>query len=68
MFFGWNTVGANVEGVSENPNMVPEHAKERETNTFKRNRDAKGDSESPANCSSFQNCESLYTCPRTPLL
>jgi hypothetical protein len=59
---------AHVGGVSENLDMIPEHVKERETNTFKHNKDARGDSESPADCSSFQSCESPYTCPHAPLL
>jgi hypothetical protein len=55
-------------GVSQNPDKIPEHVKEREINTFKCSGDARGDKESPANCSSFQSCESPYTCPHAPLL
>jgi hypothetical protein len=55
-------------GVSENPDKIPEHVKEKETNTFKRSNGVIGDRESPADCSSFQSCESIYTCPHASLV
>jgi hypothetical protein len=53
-----STDEVDVLGVSENPDKIPEHVKEREINTFKRCDDARGGRESPTDCSSFQSCES----------
>jgi hypothetical protein len=35
-------------------------------NTFKYSDDARGDKESPKDCSHLKSCESFYTCPRAP--
>jgi hypothetical protein len=40
--------------------------REKYVSTFKFTDDARGDKESPKDCSSLKSCESLYTCPRTP--
>jgi hypothetical protein len=56
-------------GVSENPDRIPEHKrKENRLVQFKYTDDAKGDKESPKDCSSLKSCESPYMCPRAPLL
>jgi hypothetical protein len=53
--------------VSENPDRIPEHErKENEHVQFKYTDEAKGDKESPKDCSSLKSCESFYTCPRAP--
>jgi hypothetical protein len=46
--------------------MRSPNTKERNANTFKYTDDARGDKESPKDCSSLKSCESLYTCPRAP--
>jgi hypothetical protein len=56
-----------VLGVSENPEGIPEQER-RTVNTFKYNDDARGDKESPKDCSSLKSCESFYTCPRAPFI
>jgi hypothetical protein len=54
-------------GVSENPDRIPEHERREGGHVqFKFTDDAKGDKESPKDCSSFKGCESFYTCPRAP--
>jgi hypothetical protein len=40
--------------------------REWDVNTFKYTDDARGDKESPKDCSCLKSCESFYTCPRTP--
>jgi hypothetical protein len=37
----------SVGGVSENPDEIPEHKRERTVGTFKHSNDARGDKESP---------------------
>jgi hypothetical protein len=54
-------------GVSENPDRIPEHErKENRHVQFKYTHEAKGDKESPKNCSSLNSCESFYTYPHAP--
>jgi hypothetical protein len=51
-------------GVSENPDRIPEHERKENMHVrFKYTDDAKGDKESPKNCSSLKSCESFYTYP-----
>jgi hypothetical protein len=69
LFFGWNTVGANVAGVSENPDKITEQKRRKSTNVLvKITNDARGDKESPKNRSCIKSCEPLYTCPRAPFI
>jgi hypothetical protein len=42
------------------------NTRESAVDTFKYINDARGDKESPKDCSSLKSCESLYTCPRAP--
>jgi hypothetical protein len=66
LFFGWNTVGANV-GVSENPDKIPEYRRREWTNVqVNVTNDVRGDKESPKDCSYLKSCECFYTCPRAP--
>jgi hypothetical protein len=54
-------------GLSENPDRIPEHErKENRHIQFKYTDDAKGDKESPKDCSSLKSYECFYTCPRAP--
>jgi hypothetical protein len=46
----------------------PTQERESTVNSFKHSDDARGDWESPAECLSFQSCESIYTCPRAPFI
>jgi hypothetical protein len=55
-------------GVSEKPDGIPEHERDRTVNTFKDSGNTKGDQESPTSGTNFQSFESIYRCPRTPLL
>jgi hypothetical protein len=36
--------------------------------TFKYTDDARGDKESPKDCSNLKGCESFYTCPHAPFI
>jgi hypothetical protein len=65
LFFGWTTVGANVGGYPKIWMKSP-NTRERNTNTVKYADDARGDKESPKDCSSLKSCVSFYTCPRAP--
>jgi hypothetical protein len=51
----WVFVYTRYWGVSENPDWIPEHVREKTVNSFKHSDDARGDLESPTECSSFQN-------------
>jgi hypothetical protein len=54
-------------GVSENPDKFPEHRKiECENVQVRSTDDARGDKESPKDCSHLKSWESFYTCPRAP--
>jgi hypothetical protein len=55
-------------GVSENLDDTPRTRERRESRHVQFNYadDAKGDKESPKDCSSLKSCESFYTCPRAP--
>jgi hypothetical protein len=46
--------------------MRSPNTRERKVNTFEYKDDAKGDKESPKDCSRLKSCESLYTCPHAP--
>jgi hypothetical protein len=46
--------------------MRSPNTREKTVNTFKYSDDARGDKESPKDCSSLKSCESFYTCPRAP--
>jgi hypothetical protein len=63
--FSAETRWAPMLGVSEIPDETPEH-KRKSASTSKFTDDARGDKESPKDCSSLKSCESFYTCPRTP--
>jgi hypothetical protein len=53
--------------VSENLDEIPEHKRRIYTNVQVRIADdARGDKESPKDCSCLKSCESLYMCPRAP--
>jgi hypothetical protein len=67
--FSAETRWAPMLGVSENPDRIPEHERRESGHVqFKYTDDAKGDKESPKDCSSFKSCESFYTCPRAPFI
>jgi hypothetical protein len=67
LFFGWNTVDANVGGVSENPDKIAEHESGKyESVQVRGTDDTKGEKESPKDCSCLKSCEPFYTCPRAP--
>jgi hypothetical protein len=52
-------------GVSENPDKIPEHKRKVYVNVQVRSTDdARGDKESPKDCSCLKSCEPFYTCPR----
>jgi hypothetical protein len=54
-------------GVSENPDKFLEHRRiECENVQVKISNDARGDKESPNDCSHLKSCESFYTCLRAP--
>jgi hypothetical protein len=56
-------------GVSENPDEIPQHKRRKCANVQVRIADyARGDKESPKDCSCLKSCESLYTCPRAPFI
>jgi hypothetical protein len=56
-----------VGGVSENPDMIPEHESGKYANVQVRvTVDAKGEKESPKDCSCLKSCDPFYTCPRAP--
>jgi hypothetical protein len=61
LFFGWNTVGANVGGVRKS-DEVPEHKSQEHKSQELR----KGDKESPKAFTHLKSCEPFYTCPRVP--
>jgi hypothetical protein len=44
------------------------NTREKTVNTFKHSDDARGDKESPKDCSNLKSCESCYTCPRAPFI
>jgi hypothetical protein len=46
--------------------MESQNTRESTVDTFKYSNDARGDKESPKDCSSLKSCESLYTCPHAP--
>jgi hypothetical protein len=48
--------------------MRSPNTRESKVNMFEYTDDAKGDKESPKDCSSFKSCESFYTCPRAPFI
>jgi hypothetical protein len=58
-------VGANVGGYPKIQMRSP-NTREIIVNAFKYSNDAKGDKESPKDCSHLKSCESFYTCPRAP--
>jgi hypothetical protein len=65
--FSAETQCAPMLGVSENPDEILEHKRRMYTNVQVRiANDARGDKESPKDCSCLKSCESLYTCPHTP--
>jgi hypothetical protein len=54
-------------GVSEDPDEIPEHKRRVCANVQVRIADdARGDKESPKDCSCLKSCESPYTRPRAP--
>jgi hypothetical protein len=53
LFLGWNTVGANVGGYPKARTNSPNTKERRGSNTFERNKDVRGDWESPTECLSF---------------
>jgi hypothetical protein len=54
-------------GISENPDKIPEHRRRVYANVQVRSTDgARGDKESPKDCSCHKNCESFYMCPHAP--
>jgi hypothetical protein len=56
-------------GLSENQVRIPEHRRKVYANVQVRSTDdARGDKESPKDCSCLQNCESCYTCSRAPFI
>jgi hypothetical protein len=57
-------VGANVGGIGKS-GLNPRTRERRETGhvQLKYKDDAKGDKESPKDCSSLKSCQSSYTCP-----
>jgi hypothetical protein len=63
-----NTVGANVGGYPKNRMDPRTRERDRAVNTFRSSNKGEGDWESPASGTNFQSYESIYTCPRTPLL
>jgi hypothetical protein len=67
LFFGWNTVGANVGGIRKS-GWNPRTRERRESGhvQIKYTDAAKGDKASPKDCSSLKSYESFYTCPRAP--
>jgi hypothetical protein len=46
--------------------MRSPNTREITVDTFKYSDDAKGDKESPKDCSQLKRCECPYTCPRAP--
>jgi hypothetical protein len=54
-------------GISENSDKVPEYERRKYSNVQVRSTDdARGDKESPKDCSRLKSCEFFYTCPRAP--
>jgi hypothetical protein len=59
--------GRQCWGVSENPDKIPEHKRKVYANVQVRSTyDARGDKESPKDCSCLKSCEPFYMCPRAP--
>jgi hypothetical protein len=56
-----------VLGVSENLDQIPEHEREYTENRNKCSGATERDGVLPAECSSFQRCSSIYTCPQNPI-
>jgi hypothetical protein len=52
-------------GMSENSDETPEHEK-KESEYVKYTDDARGDKESPKDCSNLKSCDRPYMCPRAP--
>jgi hypothetical protein len=46
--------------------MRPPNTRRRKASTFKYTDDARGDKESPKDCSNIKSCDRAYTCPRAP--
>jgi hypothetical protein len=55
-------------GVSEKPDGIPEHERDRAVSASRSSNNAVGDWESPTSSTNFQSYKSIYTCPRTPFI
>jgi hypothetical protein len=66
LYFGWNTVGANVGGIRKS-GQDPRTQEKNVCNIQVRVADdVRGDKGSLHDCSCLQSCESFYTYPRAP--